>query len=154
IFTFIDRRPRVRPNTDGPRLDRHGKAVEFKGVCFSYEPGTPILTNISLEIRFGETIAIVGKNGCGKTTLVGLLPRFHDPARGPLATDGHTFRPFNLRTRRQKIGLATKKTILSDDTFSNNTPPANRHAKADDIAAAAQKAFAHEFVERLPQGYQ
>jgi ATP-binding cassette subfamily B protein/subfamily B ATP-binding cassette protein MsbA len=154
IFTFIDRRPRVRPNTDGPRLGRHGKAVEFKGVCFSYEPGAPILTNISLEIRFGETIAIVGKNGCGKTTLVGLLPRFYDPDHGAILIDDHDIRTFNLRSLRQQIGLVTQETILFDDTVSNNIAYGNRHAKTDDITAAAHKAFAHEFIERMPQGYQ
>jgi ATP-binding cassette subfamily B protein/subfamily B ATP-binding cassette protein MsbA len=154
IFSFIDRRPRVRPNIDGPRIDRHRSALEFKGVCFSYEPGRPILTNISLDIRFGEIVAVVGKNGCGKTTLVGLLPRFYDPDHGAILIDGHDIRTFNLRSLRQQIGLVTQETILFDDTIYNNIAYGNRHAKADDIEAAAHRAFAHEFIEKLPQGYQ
>jgi ATP-binding cassette subfamily B protein/subfamily B ATP-binding cassette protein MsbA len=154
IFSFIDRRPRVRPNTDGPRLERHRTNLEFKGVCFSYEPGTPILTNISLDIRFGETVAIVGKNGCGKTTLVGLLPRFYDPDHGAILIDGRDIRTFNLRSLRQQIGLVTQESILFDDTIYSNIAYGNRHAKAEDIEAAAKKAFAHEFIEKLPRGYQ
>jgi len=154
IFSFIDRRPRVRANSDGPRLERHRTALEFRGVCFSYEPGTPILTNVSLDIRFGETIAIVGKNGCGKTTLVGLLPRFYDPDHGAILIDGHDIRTFNLRSLRQQIGLVTQESILFDDTIYNNIAYGNRHAKAEDIEAAARKAFAHEFIEKLAVGYQ
>jgi ATP-binding cassette subfamily B protein/subfamily B ATP-binding cassette protein MsbA len=154
IFSFIDRRPRVRRNTDRPRLERHRSAVEFRGVCFSYEPGTPILTNISLEVRFGETIALVGKNGCGKTTLIGLLPRFYDPDHGSVLIDGRDIRTVNLRSLRQQIGLVTQETILFDDTIHNNIAYGNRHAKPEDIETAAQKAFAHEFVSKMQQGYQ
>jgi len=154
IFSFVDRQPRVRPNTDRPRLERHRTNLEFKGVCFSYEPGTPILTNVSLDIRFGETIAIVGKNGCGKTTLVGLLPRFYDPDHGAILIDGHDIRSFNLRSLRQQIGLVTQESILFDDTIYNNIAYGNRHAKPEDIEAAAKKAFAHEFIEKLVHGYQ
>src|SRR5581483_11838089 len=84
IFNYIDRQPRVRANSGCPRLERHSETIEFEGVCFSYEPGRPILTNIHLKVDFGETIAFVGKNGCGKTTLVGLIPRFYDPDHGSI----------------------------------------------------------------------
>jgi ATP-binding cassette subfamily B protein/subfamily B ATP-binding cassette protein MsbA len=178
IFSFIDRRPRVGRNTDGQRLERRrpdpvvestGEGserpaglpavrkpayLEFKGICFSYEPGVPILTNISLEIRFGETVALVGKNGCGKTTLVGLLPRFYDPDHGAILIDGHDIRTLNLRSLRQQIGMVTQDTILFDDTIANNIAYGNRHAKPQDIEAAARKAFAYDFISKLPQGYQ
>jgi ATP-binding cassette subfamily B protein/subfamily B ATP-binding cassette protein MsbA len=154
IFAFIDRRPRVRRNTDGPHLERHRTAIELRGVCFSYEPGTPILTNISLEIRFGETIALVGKNGCGKTTLVGLLPRFYDPDHGSILVDGHDIRTLHLRTLRQQIGLVTQDAILFDDSIYNNIAYGNRHARPEEVETAAKRAFAHEFIEKLSQGYQ
>src|SRR5262249_37335880 len=88
IFDFLDRRPRVRPNSEGRPLAavRHG--IEFRDVCFSYDPDSPILTNVHLHVRAGETVALVGKNGCGKTTLLGLLPRFYDPDHGAVLIDG------------------------------------------------------------------
>jgi ATP-binding cassette subfamily B protein/subfamily B ATP-binding cassette protein MsbA len=154
IFSFIDRRPRVQRNTDGPRLERHRSSIEYRGVCFSYEPGTPILTNVSLSLRHGETVALVGKNGSGKTTLVGLLPRFYDPDHGSIFVDGHDIRVLNLRSLRQQIGLVTQDSILFDDTIYNNIAYGNRHAHAKDVEAAAMKAFAHEFIAKLPHAYQ
>jgi ATP-binding cassette subfamily B protein/subfamily B ATP-binding cassette protein MsbA len=153
IFSFLDRRPRIHRNTDCLRLDRHHTTLQFKGVCFSYEPGVPILTSVNLEIRFGETIALVGKNGCGKTTMVGLLPRFYDPDHGAILIDGHDIRTLNLRSLRQQIGLVTQDTILFDDTIANNIAYGNRHAKPEDIEAAAKKAFAHDFISKLATGY-
>src|SRR5262249_17865747 len=92
IFGLLDRAPNVSANCGAPRLLKHESNIEFRDVCFSYEPGRPILTNIQLKIRHGETIALVGKNGCGKTTLVGLLPRFFDPDHGSILIDGHDLR--------------------------------------------------------------
>src|SRR5207244_10093102 len=86
-FPSPDFQPRVQPNSNGQRLTRHQSSIEFRDVCFSYEPGRPILTNVHLKVRFGETVAMVGKNGCGKTTLVGLIPRFYDPDHGSILVD-------------------------------------------------------------------
>jgi ATP-binding cassette subfamily B protein/subfamily B ATP-binding cassette protein MsbA len=154
IFAFMDRQPRVQRNSDGPRLRRHHEAIEFRDVCFSYEPGRPILTNVHLQVRHGESIALVGKNGCGKTTLVGLIPRFYDPDHGFILVDGHDIRTVNLRSLRQQIGLVTQDTTLFDDTVYNNIAYGNRRAKREDVEEAAQRAFAHDFVSQLPHGYQ
>src|SRR5947209_7402053 len=120
-------------------------AIEFRDVCFSYEPGHPILTNIHLDIRFGETVALVGKNGCGKTTLVGLIPRLYDPDHGSVLVDGRDIRTVNLRSLRQQIGLVTQETILFDDTIFNNIAYGNRLANQEDVEKAAQQAYAHDF---------
>lgn len=154
IFAFADHQPRVAANTNAARLPRHQSLIEFRNVCFSYEPGRPILANIQLTIRYGETIALVGKNGCGKTTLVGLLPRFYDPNHGSILIDGHDLRQINLRSLRQQIGLVTQETILFDDTIANNIAYGSRRARPEDIERAAQRAFAHEFILRLPHGYE
>jgi ATP-binding cassette subfamily B protein/subfamily B ATP-binding cassette protein MsbA len=154
IFAFADRQPRVQRNADGPRLERHHDAIEFRDVCFSYEPRTPILTNVHLRVRFGETLAIVGKNGCGKTTLVGLIPRFFDADHGTILIDGMDLRAVNLRSLRQQIGLVTQETILFDDTIRNNIAYGNRRASQADLEAAAKAAFAHDFIMRLPSGYE
>jgi ATP-binding cassette subfamily B protein/subfamily B ATP-binding cassette protein MsbA len=172
IFAFVDRRPRVRGNSDGPRLVRPAvfaesssptvrpsaatrtAYLEFRDVCFSYDPERPILTNINLSFRAGETVAIVGPNGCGKTTLVGLIPRFYDPDHGSILIDGHDLRSVHLRSLRQQVGVVTQEVILFDDTIYNNIAYGTRGAKQEEVEAAAQRAFAHDFIVKLPRGYQ
>ena len=154
IFAFLDRQPTVLANTNGPRLERHSKTVEFRDLCFSYIPGHPILTNVRLTVEFGETIALVGKNGSGKSTLVGLLARFYDPDHGVVLVDGEDIREVNLRSLRKQIGLVAQETILFDDTIANNIAYGSRNAKPDEIEAAAKKAYAHDFIAKLPYGYQ
>ena len=117
------------------------------------EPGRPILTNIHLRFRFGETVALVGKNGCGKTTLVGLVPRLFDPDHGSILVDGHDIRGVHLRSLRQQIGIVTQETILFDDTVYNNIAYGNRRAKKEEVEAAAQRAFAHDFIVKMAHGY-
>jgi ATP-binding cassette, subfamily B, bacterial MsbA len=153
IFGFMDRTPRVQPNSHGHILDRHCRDIEFRDVCFSYEPGHSILTGVHLKVRHGETIAIVGKNGCGKSTLVNLLPRFYDPDHGSIFLDGIDIRAAQLRSLRRQIGLVTQETVLFDDTVRANIAYGYRHATSEQVEAAAKKAFAHDFILRLPQGY-
>ncbi len=166
IFAFLDRQPRVTRNADGPRLrkselrpepgSKKGKPnfIEFRDVCFSYEPNSPILTNINLSIRAGETVAIVGQNGTGKSTLVGLLPRFYDPLHGSIFINGFDIRRVNLRSVRQQIGIVTQESILFDDTIYNNIAYGSRGATAEQVEAAARKAFAHDFIAAKEGGYQ
>jgi subfamily B ATP-binding cassette protein MsbA len=154
IFDFMDRRPRVRPNCEGRRLEavRHG--IEFRDICFSYDPDNPILTNVHLQVHAGETIALVGRNGCGKTTLVGLLPRFYDPDHGAILIDGLDIRKLSLRNLRKQIGVVTQDAILFEETIYNNIAYGNRKATAEQVESAARLANAHEFVTALPAGYQ
>ncbi len=170
IFDYIDRRPKVTGNSDGPRLRRRVLAapaaeqaaepaprqpyIEFRNVCFSYEPQRAILTGINLAVRAGETLALVGRNGCGKTTLVGLLPRFYDPDHGTILVDGHDLRTLNLRSVRQQIGIVTQDTVLFDDSIYNNIAYGSRGAQPAEVEAAAARAFAHDFITKLPRGYQ
>jgi ATP-binding cassette subfamily B protein/subfamily B ATP-binding cassette protein MsbA len=154
IFVFVDRQARVRGNCSGPRLGRHAARIEFRDVCFSYEPGRPILTNVHLSIRHGEIIALVGRNGCGKSTLVGLIPRFFDPDHGSVLVDGHDIRGVNLRSLRQQVGFVTQDTTLFDDTIYNNIAYGNRRAREEEVEAAARRAMAHDFITKLAHGYQ
>jgi subfamily B ATP-binding cassette protein MsbA len=154
IFAYMDRQPRVGGNSHASRLRPHGSTIEFRDVCFSYEPGRPILTNVHLQVHHGETIALVGKNGCGKTTLVGLIPRFYDPDHGFILVDGYDIRNVNLRSLRQQIGLVTQETTLFDDTVYNNIAYGNRRAPREQVEEAAQRAYAHDFISQLPHGYQ
>lgn len=153
IFACFDRQPRVLRNSDGYRLQRHAAEIDFKGVCFSYDPGRPVLTNIDLRVRFGETIAVVGKNGSGKTTLLGLLPRFYDPDHGSILIDGHDIRHAQLRSVRQQVGVVTQETVLFDDTIFNNLTYGCRSATREQVEAAARDAYAHEFIMKLPRDY-
>ncbi len=153
IFYFMDREPSIRANPGKPLLVQHKEEIEFRDVCFSYEPGRPILTNVHLHVKHGETIALVGKNGCGKSTLINLLPRFFDPDHGSILIDGQDIRTVNLRSLRQQVGIVTQDTTLFDDTVSNNIAYGNRKAPQELIEEAASRAFAHEFIMKLPQGY-
>ena len=154
VYSYMDREPRVRSNSGGMRLKRLSNTLEFRDICFSYEPGQSVLTNVHLRIRAGETMALVGKNGCGKTTLVGLIPRFFDPDHGSVLIDGADIRHVNLRSLRQQIGIVTQETVLFDDTIYNNIGYGSRRANAEQLEQAARKAFAHDFIMRLPEGYQ
>jgi ATP-binding cassette subfamily B protein/subfamily B ATP-binding cassette protein MsbA len=154
IFAGIDLRPKVSANGNAVLLPRLAGDVAFHDVCFSYEPGRPTLAHIRLSVRAGETIALVGKNGCGKTTLVGLLPRFFDPDYGSVTIDGFDLRHAHLRSLRRQIGLVTQDTFLFDDTVANNIAYGQRRARSEAIEAAARQAFAHDFISRLPDGYQ
>ena len=123
-------------------------------MSFSYEPERVVLSEINLTIPFGETLAIVGRNGCGKSTLLNLLPRFFDPDQGAVTIDGQDIRTANLRSLRRQIALVTQETVLFDDTIARNIAYGRRRAGRELIEEAARKAFAHEFIEKLPRGYE
>jgi ATP-binding cassette subfamily B protein/subfamily B ATP-binding cassette protein MsbA len=165
IFSFLDRQPRVHGNGEGPRLrlierstagagaEPRPKLIEFRDVCFSYEPDKPILTNINLTVAAGETIALVGHNGCGKTTMLGLVPRFYDPDHGAIMIAGQDIRKVHLRSLRQQIGIVTQDIFLFDDSVYSNIAYGSRGAQPAEVEVAAQQAFAHEFIMDLPRGY-
>jgi ATP-binding cassette subfamily B protein/subfamily B ATP-binding cassette protein MsbA len=153
VFTFMDREPNIRPNSDGPILPRHHRDIEFRNVCFSYKPGEPILTGVTLTVHHGETVAIVGKNGCGKTTLLSLLGRLYDPNHGTILIDGHDVRTANLRSLRRQFGIVTQETFLFDTTILGNIAYGRPRATREQIETAARHAHAHDFIMSLPQGY-
>src|SRR5262249_38397590 len=136
-----------------PRLGRHAVDIEFRDVCFSYEPGKRILTGINLHVRHGETVALVGKNGSGKSTLVGLLPRFVDPDQASVLIDGVDIRTARLRRLRRQVGVVTQSAILFDDTIHNNIAYGRRRATRAEVEEAARLAGAHEFITEQPGGY-
>jgi subfamily B ATP-binding cassette protein MsbA len=153
IFAFLDRDPGSIDRPGATRLARHHRSIELERVSFHY-PGTPpVLRDVNLEIRFGETIALVGPNGCGKTTLASLVPRFYDAQAGRVLIDGQDVRAVQCRSLRQQIGIVTQETVLFNDTILNNISYGNRHVRRSEVEAAAKKAFAHRFIEELPEGY-
>ncbi len=156
VFAVQDREPTITANARGPKLKPHAESIEFRNVCFSYAPGQDpgTLTGVNLRVLAGETIGIVGANGCGKSTLLALLPRLFDPDHGSVYVDGVNVRTAGLRSLRRQIGLVTQDTVLFNDTLAANIAYGKPGATADEIEAAAKKAFAHEFIVEKPHGYQ
>jgi len=148
---------------EGKEIEKEGtvsippihEMIEFRDVSFHY-PGIryEVLKDINLTIRRGEIIAIVGKSGVGKTTLVDLLPRFHDPSQGVIFLDGIDISTASLKSLRGQIGVVSQDVILFNDTVKNNIAFGMPGAADDEIISAAKAAYAHDFVNELPQGYE
>ncbi len=127
--------------------------IEFRDVSFEYEPGRPTLSHINLAIAPGEKIAIVGATGAGKSTLVGLVPRFYDPTEGGVLIDGKDARNYTLLSLREQISLVLQDALLFSGTIRENIAFGCPGAREEDIVAAARTANAEEFIQRLPEGY-
>lgn len=153
ICALMDRAPKVAEKATAMRLPRHKSAVEFDQVTFGYDGKESVLHGVNLKVQHGETIALVGPNGCGKTTLMSLIPRFWDVHGGAIRIDGHDLRDVQTRSLRSQIGMVIQDTILFEETIANNIAYGRPHATRDQIIACSKRAYAHEFIEKLPQGY-
>jgi subfamily B ATP-binding cassette protein MsbA len=154
VFAFLALQEEVQERPDARVLPPFSREIEFDKVGFAYDPTAPILRGIDLKVRAGEVVAIVGSSGAGKTTLVNLLPRFHDATAGALRVDGADVRGATLRSLREQIAIVTQETILFDDTVWNNVCYGQPNLSEERVIAAAQAALAHDFISELPQGYQ
>ena len=131
------------------------QGIEFQGVTMRYEgQAEPALAGISFEIKAGEVVALVGSSGSGKTTLVSLLPRFYEPTEGRILLDGIPLTSYQLGSLRAHIGIVSQDIVLFDDTVSNNIAFGKTGAGQSEIEHAAKSAYAHDFILRLPQGYE
>jgi ATP-binding cassette subfamily B protein len=142
--------------TDRPAaetLPRVQGRVRLEGVAFGYEPGKPVLRGVSLDVPAGQTIAVVGATGAGKTTLVSLVPRFFDPWQGRVLVDGRDVRDVQLRSLREQVGIVLQEPFLFPFTIAENIAYGRPEASHEEIEAAARAANLHEFIQRLPQGY-
>ncbi len=155
IFHTLDTHTEVQDKPNAPALAVFKGRIEFRDVSFGYDAAHPnILRRVSFAATAGQMIAIVGRSGAGKTTLVNLLPRFYDATSGAILIDGVDIRDVTLASLRQQIGLVTQETVLFDDTVAGNIAYGKADASLAEIEAAAQAAHAHEFIVRLPQAYQ
>jgi len=155
IYALLDREPKVRDPEHPRPLPRHSRDLTFEGVDFAYQPDHLVLHDISLQIRFGETIAIVGPSGCGKSTLANLMCRFADPTAGAIRLDGIPLPDVRIRDLRGQIGLVTQDPLLFDDTVMNNIRYGSPGANDAAVIEAAKQAHAHRFIEEeLPGGYE
>lgn len=156
IFAFLDVKPEVDTGTTG--LTRARGNVAFKHVTFNYhedevtKSGAKTIDNISFEVKAGETIAIVGRSGGGKSTIVSLLPRFYD-ANGEILIDGVNVKDIPLADLRRQIATVSQQVVLFNDTIARNIAYGCDNATREDIIIAAESAHARDFIERLPEGF-
>ena len=156
IFAFFDTKDDVKERPRAARLKGFLQSVQFENVGFSYstEKGEhQILHNVDLQMRVGEVLALVGPSGAGKSTLVNLIPRFFDVTSGRILIDGHDIRDLTLGSLRRQVAQVTQETILFNDTVRNNIAYGRPDVKLDIVQQAAQNALAHDFILRMPQGY-
>jgi len=152
VFELLDTATEIKEEEEAVSLPLISKGIDFQKVTFKY--GTEaVLKEISLHVKVGEVIALVGMSGAGKTSLVNLLPRFYDVEKGQILIDGYDIRKVTLKSLRDQIGLVTQQTILFNDTVRNNIAYGNLKCSDQEIIEAAKAANAHDFIERLPQGY-
>jgi ATP-binding cassette, subfamily B, bacterial len=128
--------------------------VQLEGITFGYDPDHPVLRGISLEVQPGESVALVGATGAGKTTLVGLLPRFFDPWQGRVRLDGQDLRDVTLKSLRSQIAIVLQEPFLFPLTIAENIAYGRQHATLGEIEVAARDARAHDFIMELPESYQ
>lgn len=154
IFEVLDAEPTVRDPAAPHPLTGLREAIRFEGVSFAYEPGRPVLRDLSLVIPRGAVVALVGPSGGGKSTLAHLIPRFYDPVAGRVMIDGVDLREVRQADLRRLIGLVTQETLLFQDTIANNIRLGLPGATDAEVRAAARTANADEYISALPEGYQ
>jgi len=153
IKSVLDLKSSIVEKPDAILLPDFQDSVRMENVAFSYNGGIPVLREINLEIRRGEVLAIVGSSGSGKSTLINLLPRFYDPTSGRVLIDGYDLRDVTLKSLRSQIGIVTQETILFNDTVARNIAYGMKVSTREKIEDAARMANAHDFITRMPHGY-
>jgi len=155
IFEMLDTHTEVTERPGAQALAPFAHAIEIRDVTFGYDEVQPkILRGVSFSVAAGQMVAIVGRSGAGKTTLVNLLPRFYDVIGGAILVDGVDIRDVTLKSLRAQIGMVTQETVLFDDTVANNIAYGAPHASRSEIEAAARAANAHDFITALPERYE
>jgi len=152
IYEVLDTQPSVKESPDALILPDIKKSVVFNNVSFSYGDRI-ILKDINIEVKLGTTLAVVGPSGVGKSTFVDLIPRFYDPTAGEVIIDGQNIKNVTLSSLRKQIGIVTQETILFNDTVRGNISYGNKGVSAARIEEVARKAYAHDFIQKLPKGY-
>lgn len=154
VFDFLALGEEESEKPGAVTLPPFSREVALEKVNFAYEREAPVLRNIDLTARAGEVVAIVGSSGSGKTTLVNLLPRFTSPVSGKVRFDGHDIEDVTLKSLREQIAIVTQENILFNDTVWNNLCYGRPGMPKEKVIAAAQAAWAHDFISEMPNGYQ
>src|SRR5947199_3720694 len=154
IFSILDSKPAVQDAPNAVELVSSKGQIEFENVTFRYSTGvTDAVRDINLHIEPGKTYALVGASGAGKSTILSLILRLYDPTSGAVKIDGHNLRTLTQKSLREQIGLVTQETFLFHDTIFKNIQFGRPNATSEEVYAAAQTAFAHEFILAQPDGY-
>ena len=153
IFSIIDARSEVQDKAGARTLDRFRHTLEFRNVSFSYDDAREVLHDISFTVHKGETVALVGPSGGGKSTISELIPRFYDPQQGEILIDGVSLRDYTQESLRAHMGIVSQDTVLFNDTIRNNIAMGRTDITDERIEAAARVANAHDFIVECPEGY-
>ena len=153
VFQIIEAEPEIKDKPNAIELKDVKGHIKFENVYFGYERDKPILKNVSFEIKPGETVALLGPTGSGKSTIIHLLMRFYDVTSGRILIDGHDIRDVKLKSLRRHIGIVSQEIFLFNKTVKENIAFGRPDASMDDIIRAAKIAQAHEFIMKLPNGY-
>jgi lipid A export ATP-binding/permease protein msbA len=155
IFEILDVVPEIADAPDCIKFEEFKSDITFENVDFSYKDSDEkVLKNINLVAKKGETVALVGNSGGGKSTLVNLIPRFFDVTGGKITIDGIDVKNYKIKSLRKKIGIVPQETFLFGGTILENIKYANQNASVEEVVEAAKMANAHEFIEKLEQGYE
>lgn len=154
IFTVIDEEANIQDKPHSQELIKINGEISFDNVYFKYPDGNLALKGVSLIARPGETVAIVGYSGSGKSTIMNLIPRLYDVQSGSVCIDGHDIKNIKIKNLRNNIALVSQEIILFNTTVANNLSYGNDSADMDDIIHAAKQADAHKFISELPFGYE
>src|SRR5277367_4653146 len=154
VFAYLDEPEEIEDTPGARKLEQFRDRIAFENVGFRYPSARGMqLDGVSLEIHAGEVVALVGSSGAGKTTLASLVPRFRDVISGAVLIDGIDVRDLTLASPRDKISMGAQETFLFNDTVANNIAYGLQKNDPTRLIAASEAALAHEFIERLPQGY-
>lgn len=153
IFEFIEEKEEIKDCAQTFDNEEIQGKVTCEDVFFSYNKEKPLIEHFSLEVEPGQTVAIVGPTGCGKTTFINLLMRFYDVDSGKITIDGHDIKNMTRTTLRQKYGMVLQETWLKNDTILNNIKMGKEDATMEEVINASKAAHSHSFIKRLPNGY-
>ncbi len=152
VFELIDEQE-IPDESESPALIAEAGAVCFENVCFQYLPDRPLIQNLNIMVHPGDKVAIVGPTGCGKTTMINLLMRFYDVNAGSIYVDDKDINAYSRDSLRQQIGMVLQETWLFKGTVYDNIAYGKKDATKEEVIAAAKKAYADDFIMKLPQGY-
>lgn len=153
VFELLSEESDVKEKENAIDIGRCKGNIEFKNVCFSYRDNVPVLKDLNLSIKEGQTIALVGPTGVGKTTIASLIARFYDPASGQILLDGHDLRDISLASLRDNISMVLQDVFLFNGTVAENIAYGSENVTMEDIKRAAKIANADEFIEKMDNGY-